>query len=371
MKKTIIVLMLFISILPELYAQSNPKADKVFEVPKNSVNRRYYIFLEKGNRFVIELSSDDDMNRITNIDSLLKVFLNDIKPLKDSLSDPLSSKRIDYVIDPQGRKKIRLQQYHPKADNYLLTNGELSSLKISQDTISIIGITLNPGEGSKKINSNRLNYFHLIFYLNNMDELTSYMNGILAAKIETIQKNVNGKWPLLKGGSSHYMANDKSIVADKPHGWTGIGTGDMLAIMLSVNIQNYKNYFVPSFSLGFQITHSNRQRTFKWEPGLFWEPHFFFAKDAQGNLKTYRNDFLTLTYGQGGVKNYDPRKDFSFSAVLSLGYLIHRSGDLIEKNTFRLGMGKVKLLKTTIEPSLYFNNFFKGVTPGIRISQSF
>jgi hypothetical protein len=27
--------------------------------------------------------------------------------------------------------------------------------------------------------------------------------------------------------------------------------------------------------------------------------------------------------------------------------------------------------KTTIEPSLYFNTFFKGVTPGIRISQYF
>jgi hypothetical protein len=31
----------------------------------------------------------------------------------------------------------------------------------------------------------------------------------------------------------------------------------------------------------------------------------------------------------------------------------------------------LKLLKTTIEPSIYFNNFFKGVTPGIRITQGF
>ena len=64
-------------------------------------------------------------------------------------------------------------------------------------------------------------------------------------------------------------------------------------------------------------------------------------------------------------------KDFSFNAVFSLGYLIHREGDFMEKNTFRFGAGKLKLTKTTIEPSMYFNNFFKGVTPGIRISQSF
>jgi hypothetical protein len=128
---------------------------------------------------------------------------------------------------------------------------------------------------------------------------------------------------------------------------------------------------VPSFSLGAKLAFSNADRSFKWEPGLFWEPHFLFAKDAQGKLKTYRNDFLTLTYGQGGVTDHDVTKDFSFSAVVSIGYLIHRSGDFFEKNTFRLGAGKLKFSKITIEPSVYFNNFFKGVTPGIRISLSF
>jgi hypothetical protein len=138
-----------------------------------------------------------------------------------------------------------------------------------------------------------------------------------------------------------------------------------------VNMQNYKNYFVPSFSLGAKLILSNRDRNFKWEPGLFWEPHFIFAKDAQNKLHTYRNDFLTLIYAQGGIKDHDPRKDFSFSAALSLGYLIHREGDYFDKSTFRLGGGKISFSKTTIEPSLYFNDFFRGVTPGIRISQYF
>jgi len=201
--------------------------------------------------------------------------------------------------------------------------------------------------------------------------LPGYLNGTLNEKIATILDNVDGKWPLLKGGSSHYLKKDNSIVADKPNGETVAGTGDMLETMQSVNIQNYKNYFVPSFSVGVKLIFSNRERTFKWEPGLFWEPHFLFSKNDQGKLRTYRNDFLTLTYGQGGTTDHDIRKDFSFSAVFSIGYLIHHSGDFIEKNTFRLGAGKLKLLKTTIEPSIYFSRFFKGVTPGIRISQSF
>lgn len=135
-----------------------------------------------------------------------------------------------------------------------------------------------------------------------------------------------------------------------------------------VILLRYHSY---NFSVGTQAVLTNRARSYKWVPGVFWEPHFLFAKDANGKFHTYRNDFLTLTYGQGGTKDHNPRKEFSFSTVFSLGYLIHREGDLMNKHTFRLGAGKLKLTKTTIEPSMYFNNFFKGVTPCIRISQQF
>ena len=372
MKKTFVVLMLLTSIQAELCAQSKSKEDKAFEIPENIIiNRRFYIDLDKGNKLTIELTDITDLQRIANIDSLLKVFANDLTPLKDSLSDPIASKRIDYVTDAQGRKKIRILKYPAKGDNYLLSSGELSSLKINQDTINIIGVITNPPKAQQKISLTNPRYYHLLFYLNNFDELAGYMNGALTDKIATIQENVNGKWPILKGGGSHYLKPHKNIVADKPKGFTASGTGDFLSGQAWINIQNYKAYFVPSFSLGLQLTITNRDRTFKWQPGLYWEPHFLFDKDAQGKLRTYRNDFLTLTYGQGGTTDHDPRKDFSFSAVFSLGYLVHRSGDFIEEGTFRFGAGKVKFSKTTIEPSIYFDHFFKGVTPGIRISQSF
>lgn len=372
MKKIIIALMLFVSITPDLCAQSNNNTDKAFEVPSDIIiNRRFYINLDKGNKFTIELTDITDLERITNIDSLLKIFIADITPLKDSLEDPLTTKRIDYLTDAKGRKKIRLQQFQPKGNNYLLNNGELSSLKINQDTINIIGIITNPPKPSQKISLTHPRYYHLKFYLNNIGELAGYMNGTLTDKMATIQNNVNTKWPLILGGSSHYLGKDNSISADNPKGFVPGGIGDYLEGFITVNVQNYKNYFVPSFSLGARLTFANRDRTFKWEPGLFWEPHFLFGRDSLGKMNTYRNDFLTLTYGQGGITDHDSRKDFSFSAVFSLGYLINRKGDYFEKNTFRFGAGKLKLLKTTIEPSIYFNNFFKGVTPGIRISQSF
>ncbi|MEO5893743.1 MAG: hypothetical protein ABIQ31_26040, partial [Ferruginibacter sp.] len=193
----------------------------------------------------------------------------------------------------------------------------------------------------------------------------------LKEKISIIRTNLDGKWPILLGTGSHYLEKDKTITADRRKGRTQTGPGDFLGANITVNIQNYKNYFVPSLSLGLKLIVSNVDRTFKRETALFWEPHFIFAKDAQDKLRTYRNDFLTLTYAQGGVRDHDPRKEFTFSAVFSLGYLIRRQGDFLEKNTFRLGGGKIQLYKTGIEPCIYFNNLFKGVTPSIRISQSF
>ena len=364
--------MLIISILPPVCAQNRSSADKAFELPDNIVvNRRFYIDLGSGNKLKMELTDITDLEKISNMDSLLLSVVNDLTPLKDSLADPLASKRVDYISDAQGRKKIRVQTYPPKGQNYLLDKGDLSALKVTQDTINIIGVIENPPKAEQKISLTHPRYFQLVFYLNNLSELRNYMNGTLSAKIATIQKEVKGKWPTVLGSGWHYLEKDKTITGDKPHGFTNAGTGDFLIGTASVNVQNYKKYFVPSFSLGLRLTISNRDKTFKWEPGLAWEPHFLFGDDSAGKLKTFRNDFLTLTYGQGGVKDHDPRKDFSFSAVFSVGYLIHRSGEFIEENTFRLGAGQIKFWKTSVEPSVYFDHFFKGVTPCIRISQTF
>jgi hypothetical protein len=372
MKKLSIVWMLLLSVPAGLCAQTTSNSDKAFSVPENIViGRRFYIKLDKGNHMKIELTDLSDLQRIANMDSLLQVFRKDLAPLKDSFADPLTSKKIDYITDARGRKKIRLQQFQPRGASFLVNGSETSSLRTEQDTINIIGVISNPPTPKDRISRTHPRYYHLTFYLNSFEELTQYMNGSLNEKIRTIDDDLNGKWPTVLGTGYHYIQKDNSIYADHPKGFTEAGSGDFLTGLITVNLQNYKNYFVPSFSLGVRLTFTNRERTYKWVPGLFWEPHYLFARDDQGKMHTWRNDFLTLTYGQGGTTDHDPRKDFSFSAVFALGYLIDRRGDYFDKNTFRLGAGHVKLLKTTIEPSIYFSNFFKGVSPGIRISQAF
>jgi hypothetical protein len=367
MKKTFWLWMLLASIPATLCAQSK---DKTFEVPEYIIfNRKFTINFDNGNKLAIWVSDVNDLQQLTNLDSLVQVFLKDIDPLKDSLANELSAKSINYFTDKQNRKKIRLLQYPPIGSSFFVDRGGIAALKTVQDTIYMVGILPDPPRPADNTSLKHPRYYSLTFYLNDWSDVRNYINGGLNAKIKTLLTNINGKWVKVKGTGTHRLQADNDITAFQSRGY---GAGySFLAGHITVNAQNYKQYFVPSFSLGLRATLTNKERSYKWMPGVLWEPHFFFSKDAQGNLKTHRNDFLMLVYAQGGTTDRDPRKEFSFSTHVSFGYLVHRSGDYFDKNSFRLGGGQIQLKKTTIEPCMYFNNFFKGVSPAIKISQSF
>ncbi len=365
-----LLLMLSISITAPLCAQQDPSA-RAFEIPADVImNRSFTIDLGKGNKMQLELTDISDLENAANIDSLVQQCWHDLGALKDSLNDPLAVRRVDYVTDEKGRKKIRLRQYPPAASAFLVQQQELALLRTGQDTLHIITAIEKPLPAKDRVSDLARRYYRYTFILNDLHDLENYY-GSLNEKIREVKNTYTGKWKRVPFYGNYLLQADKSISAPRPRGFNSGQAFDYLTLLGSVNVQNYKNYFVPSFSVGARLTLVNKKRSFKWEPGLFWEPHFLFAKDAGGNLKTYRNDFLTLTYAQGGVTDHDPMKDFSFSASFSLGYLLHREGTFFDKNSFRLGAGKVNVHKTSIEPSLYFNNFFKGVSPGIRITQYF
>src|SRR5882762_2819609 len=95
-----------LSIAGTLCAQDNKltgsSADKVFGLPPHSIDKRIRIDLGKGNLLFLEMGALSDVWRFSNIDSLLLVFLADMKAFRDSLSDPLTIKRIDYAMDLSG-----------------------------------------------------------------------------------------------------------------------------------------------------------------------------------------------------------------------------------------------------------------------------
>jgi hypothetical protein len=375
MKRNLCVLaLIIISVTGKLFAQeiSETAADKVFDASPKYFRYDFFINLDQGNKIELQLSMVSDLDHFSDIDSLLRGVAEDLKLLKDSLSNPVTVKRIDYVIDNKGRKKIRIQQNAPRGTSFLLQGTDLSLLKLEQDTIYIPGSVAHIQNGNDKVVYNKP--YLLRIYLNNLDELSAYLDGRLNKAIAEIRQdahNTHGWWDSKKKwielSANYTVTKDKTIGSINQK----YVANDYLRLLGSANVGNYKNYFVPSFSVGAMMHFSGRQ--VQKEFSMFWEPNFFFGKNPAGNLTAYRNDFLAAYFKFGMIQDNNPKKPLAFSFSLSLAYLIHREGDFVDPHTFRFGLGRASFLGGNyhLEPLVYFNNFFRGVTPGLKFTVDF
>ena len=374
--KKIIVLVLMISITRASFAQEQSSATiiaRTFDFPSDYVHRRFTIKLDKGNSMRVELADIDDLSRLNNIDSLVRSYLQHIKAFKDSLSDELSSKRIDYIADGSGNNKIRIQTFQPKGSSFLITNGDIAALKLEQDSINIlVPVSNNAGYYTQKSLA-PARYCRLSFFMNQAADLDNYANGFLKEKIEALRNSEHLHW--VRFDSEHWttVKGDNTIFASQPAGYVGNNPGDYLQLHASANLQNYKSYFDPSVTIGAKAFISNR--FFKYEIGLAWEKHFLFAKDLQGSLQSYRANFLTLDLGRKSLRPNEKGGGpyFSFADHLSISYLLSQQGTMFDKHTFRLATGGAtwKNDRLRLEPIIYFHDFFKQASPGLRLSLNF
>ncbi len=371
------VLMLITSITLTTIAQpaaTTVKTVNTFELPAGSIRRSFTVELGKGNKMQVELTEIDDLDQLNNIDSLVRKYLQDIKSFKDSLSDELSSKRIDYLVDSSGNNKIRIQTFQPKGSSFLVANGDIAALKLDQDTINILVPVSYKGGNylEKKLLLTR--YCRLRFVMNQAADLNNYANGFLREKIDALRKSDHQRW--VRSDSEHWtiVKGDNSIFALQPAGYVlGSSQGDFLELDAVANVQNYKNYFDPSVTLGARAVIFNK--IFNYEIGLAWEKHFLFAKDQQGNLQSYRSNFITLELGRKSLRPHEKTDGptFSFADHLSVSYLVSQQRTLFDPHTFRIATGGVtwKNDRIRLEPLIYFHDFFKNATPGLRLSLSF
>ena len=370
MKKMMVLLMLASGINGTISAQKKSSADdKTFDVPEGSLYYRFHIDLGKGNSMLLEFGEWEDIQHFKNTDSLLAVFFSDMLLFKDSLSDELAAKHIDYLVDRAGRKRIRIQSYRPGGASFLIRQGEVSALRSVQDTVNIIGIVTGSATGSILKSVSDFHYYRISFFINQLNDLKDYRGTELSSKIAAIRSPRNSRWKKDKSGDWHDIKGDATVSAKNPGGMIS-GAGDYLEGGLSVGIQNYKNYFVPSLSLGMTLAFNNGRT--KQAFTVAWEPQFLFAKNASGSMQTYRNDFLTISYGQRSVKYNTRAGIMHIDSDISFGRLIRKSGDFYEKNTFRLGLDQISFHggRIKIEPCFYFTDFFKHATPGIKLSVS-
>jgi hypothetical protein len=366
MQKLMTVLGLLLSITGELFAQQRvPKEmttaqyqalspeERLFTRAPHSIGIDYTITLDRGNKLIMSLANGHDLHTFENIDSLLTVFLSDLKPLRDSLADPMTIKRIDYLIDTSGHKKMRILQNRPTGTSFLVGGNEPALLKIAQDTINILIVTKVARHGEGK-NVDGLRYDRLCFLLNRYSDLDAYAAGGFNDTVHTILSGIKEPHhPYL--GPFFYTYRSPTI---KPY--THYGNG--LLFSATADIQNYRNYFVPSFTLNGAVN-LTRDRS-NYIIGAFWQPLFFFTTNAQGQVQTFRNDLVGVAF-----TDYNTEHPDGWQPTVFLGWIVYHPGAYFDNQpAFSLGIGAWHHGPISIGPSMYFDRFFRHVTPSLQFS---
>ena len=282
--------------------------------------------------------------------------------LKDSLNNPLTIKKIQY-LDFNGNIKILVHQKPASGEQtYYRMDGQTSLVKPDMDTITIAKVDSTSQDFKAAVLIFKLNSVSDLNKIVSADLVDRFIDSIDAAIPEKVANHLRWRYNVY----GHYRLDDAQHFSG--HLKTMPNATSTLTLGLSADIQNIKNSFVPSASAGLSIYFHYRNQANSYNGfGLYWTPYFFFDKDADGKTNTYRNDFLFATYiAVTDKKTTNPT--FDFYLPVSLGYLIHRKGNFLEKNSFGFNMFGVKYGNATLKPFIYFHNLLKGVTPSIQLS---
>lgn len=368
MNKIFIGLVLLCSICQKINAQNNVSGNYPFDIPVNNADRYFWIDLGSGNKAEIYLNDIDDFDKFINMDSIIYGFLKDLKKFEDSLKDESTIKRIDYNLDDVNQRKLRITQYKPAATAFLVTDTEAAEIKLRQDTINFTGKVDFVSSPPLRRKHDDTRYYKIVLLVNNIADVSRYMNNTINQKIAVIRDNIKKRWNNNKD-RSYSPSADRSVKSNARSGYYA-GT-DFLTLTASVDIQNYKASFVPSASIGAAVILGGKN--IRREIGIVSEYHFSFGRNAAGENRTFINKFLTLNYERERIKVNEIKKSGYNFLNLSFSYLVDRKGPLFEKNTSRISVGAATLLdgSAKIQPVLYIRDFFKSVTPGIRWVQSF
>jgi hypothetical protein len=348
------------------------KTDQMFDMPKPGSSRiRFDFRMMKENKLMIELSTLSQIDSIPTLDSLALAVDKSLKLLGDSLIDPLSHNRIDVIISTTQR--IRVASYPQQSDVFSVTNGNVTQLKVEQDTLRITLWTKGFYKSKNGPVSAYIPYY-LTFILNNLSDLTSlpfedltriiHQVSMEVDKLKTRDKQFSGikyfAGYLVPSGKNYWNHNlsrtGKVRFSTDPYVQSGF--------------QYIRNSFVPSAGVGIMLTQKKSDQ-YEREWRLMWEPLFFFSRNADNKLVTDRNDFICFKqYSRNEFEGYS--KKVVLVQNVSFGYLIRRKGNWFEKNTFKFSLPTgIQYENILLEPEFVFDNFFRHFSPSLKLTVIF
>ena len=318
--------------------------------------------LGQKNALVVGFSNFAQLRTRQNVDSVLRLFVADYKRIADTTQNPLTATHALFRLGDMSRTADVRQTLQPTTSFRFMTGKtEPMLVKTQQDTLQVVWSSA----------TGVLPYYDFSYYLivNNLSDIERLLqNGGINEKLQEAMKSVSQ----YKGHdlTDPKMAFDMRYKREGTSIQTnfinpGLAKSPFLSIQPTLGVGLIRSGWAPSVNLDIGFVPS-RFKGVGYSVGYL--SNFFFQNPADGNGLIQQNDFLSF-----GVAFYHKNpngRTYAFDRLrtsLSVGFLVHRSGDYFAKNTIRLSSTIYQKGFIKIQPELYMNGFFKQVYPGVRI----
>ncbi len=345
------------------------KTDALFRGPRvGSLNKRFDFLLPAGNRMILEFDADNQVDSLPDIDSLVQVVWQNLTALGDSLTTPLANKRVDVVFSAIDTK-VRVQDFPQKGASYRIKDGDVTQLKVEQDTLRVrlftrrASLSILPPMGQS---------YYITFLVNHIADLPSILAqqpiGATIALFRTdfaARKHKKASAYFTRYYAGYDVVTQKRISPLKGNLNSFYHKVELIPYV-QVSLQYLRGAWVPSAGAGLELINKlseNVENRFQ----LLWEPHFVFGGDSLKRNGVQRNDFITFRYHTLSKYNGVDRK-IEFRQTFSLGYLIRRKGTHFEASTFKFSLPGLQTKNILLEPEFFFNNLFKNFSPSLRLT---
>jgi len=320
------------------------------------------IDLGQHNTLLIGFDQYAQVQAHKNIDSVLRLFVDDYRNVADTAQNPTRSVHLLFKVRADNRD-MALRSTPQGTTDFRFRDGESPvEVKTKQDTLQVAWLSTS----ARDIPTD----FAVYFFVNNLRDLDGLLkSGGVNANVEQALESVRGfKHHNLT--SPRYAFNLLQPLNGKPTFQTPGLIGDpFLSFHPGIGVGLIRNEWVPSLNFDLEIVPTRFQQV-----GYFvgYTSNFFFRPTADNSFQTFRNDFV-----HAGVSFY--RKDRSsrtsnFSkqvASFYVGLPVHRSGSYFAPNTIKLGGTVYQNGLFKVQADVYMNGFFKQVTPGLRLVVGF
>lgn len=274
-----------------------------------------------------------DYHKLTKdeqLQTILQDFQTRLKEIQSKI--PTSS---SYKIEYEYQKKIEILQ-----------SNRIASFNISE------GKGLEQDFQNQAIITDASSRYHVNIGFNDLDAL---INVDFNKVIGEIIAELPGKDRYLRflEYQSDPTTNKAKLIENRPSGYL-----DMLSLQAGVGANVYRSKFLTDITgeLSLQLNQKGILRN-----QIYVSNNLMFSFNESNSAVI--NNFTNLGYR----RNFSNVKDKPNWLGVEFGTLTKRGGDVFQPNTMRFGFNWQAGKHITVAPQMYFDGFFKNVSPGFRI----